>query len=89
MELLSRESGLEPSCLEKWRNAALAGMVRGLNTRNGDPSQSELDQARKRLEELTKENELLKAMVKKQGPKVGDKKSPKKVKRSHVEKRTP
>jgi len=68
LELLSRELGVELYRLEKWRDAALAGMEEALKTRNGDPLQAELDQALKRLGELTMENELLWARVRRPGP---------------------
>ena len=68
MELLSRELGVELYRLEKWRDAALAGMEEALKVRNGDPLQGELDNARKRLGELTMENELLWARVRRPGP---------------------
>ena len=42
--------------LEKWRDAALAGMEEALKARNGDPLKAELDNAMKRLGELTMEN---------------------------------
>ena len=54
--------------LEKWRDAALAGMEEALKARNGDPLQGELDNAMKRLGELTMENELLWARVRRPGP---------------------
>ena len=68
MDMLSRELGVELYRLEKWRDAALAGMEEALKTRNGDPLQGELDQAMKRLGELTMENELLWARVRRPGP---------------------
>ncbi len=68
MELLSRELGVEVYRLEKWRDAALAGMEEALKARNGDPLQGELDHAMKRLGELTMENELLWARVRRPGP---------------------
>ena len=68
MELLSRELGVEVYRLEKWRDAALAGMEEALKARNGDPLQGELDNAMKRLGELTMENELLWARVRRPGP---------------------
>jgi len=68
LELLSRELGVELYRLEKWRDAALAGMEEALKTRNGDPLQGELDNAMKRLGELTMENELLWARVRRPGP---------------------
>ena len=66
MELLSRELGVEVYRLEKWRDAALAGMEEALKARNGDPLKGELDNALKG--ELTMENELLWARVRRPGP---------------------
>ncbi len=68
LELLSRELGVELYRLEKWRDAALAGMDEALKARNGDPLKAELDNAMKRLGELTMENELLWARVRRPGP---------------------
>ena len=68
LELLSRELGVEVYRLEKWRDAALAGMEEALKARGGDPLKVELDNAMKRLGELTMENELLWARVRRPGP---------------------
>jgi hypothetical protein len=68
LEMLSRELGLELYRLEKWRDAPLAGMEEALKARNGDPLQAELGNAMKRLGELTMENELLWARVRRPGP---------------------
>jgi transposase len=68
LDLLSRELGFELYRLEKWRDAALAGMEEALKARNGDPLKGELDRALKRLGELTMENELLWARVRRPGP---------------------
>ena len=68
LDLLSRELGVEPYRLEKWRDAALAGMEEALKARNGDPLKAELDHAMKRLGELTMENESLWARVRRPGP---------------------
>jgi len=68
MELLSRELGVELYRLEKWRDAGLAGLEEALKARNGDPLKGELDNAMKRLGELTMENELLWARVRRPGP---------------------
>lgn len=68
LEFLSRELGVEIYRLEKWRDAALAGMEEALKARNGDPLKAELDNAMKRLGELTMENELLWARVRRPGP---------------------
>jgi transposase len=68
LELLSRELGVELYPLEKWRDAGLAGMEETLKARGGDPLKVELDNAMKRLGELTMENELLWARVRRPGP---------------------
>jgi len=68
LDLLSRELGVELYRLEKWRDAALAGMEEALKARNGDPLKAELDNAMKRLGELSMENELLWARVRRPGP---------------------
>ncbi len=68
LSLLSRELGVELYRLEKWRDAALAGMEEALKARNGAPLKAELDHAMKRLGELTMENELLWARVRRPGP---------------------
>jgi len=67
-EALSRELGVEIYRLEQWREQALAGMDTGLKERQGHPLQAELDQAMKRIGELSMENELLWARVRKSGP---------------------
>ena len=59
LDLLSRELGVELYRLEKWRDAALAGMEEALKARNGDPLKAELDTAMQCIGELTMENELL------------------------------
>ena len=68
LDLLSRELGVELYRLEKWRDAALAGMEEALKARNGDPLKAELDTAMQRIGELTMENELLWARVRRPGP---------------------
>ena len=68
LDLLSRELGVELYRLGKWRDAALAGMEEALKARNGDPLKAELDHAMQRLGELTMENELLWARVRRPGP---------------------
>lgn len=68
LALLSRELGVELYRLEKWRDAALAGMEEALKARNGDPLKAELDTAMQRIGELTMENELLWVRVRRPGP---------------------
>ena len=59
IDSLSRELGVEPYRLERWRDKALSGMEEGLKEREGDPSSQELDRAKKTIGELTMEVELL------------------------------
>ncbi|PKK88619.1 MAG: IS3 family transposase [Candidatus Wallbacteria bacterium HGW-Wallbacteria-1] len=64
VESVSREQGVEVYRLEEWREKALEGMESSLKRREGDPLQSELDKAMRRIGELTMENELLWTRVK-------------------------
>jgi hypothetical protein len=59
VDSLSRELGVEPYRLERWRDKALSGMESGLKEREGDPTSQELDRANKKIGELTMEIELL------------------------------
>lgn len=68
VEALSRELGIEIYRLEEWRRKALLGMEEGLRERIGDPLNTELDQAMKRIGELSMENELLRLRCEKKGP---------------------
>jgi transposase len=68
LDLVSRELGVELYWLEKWRDAAQAGMEEALKARNGDPFKAELDAAMQRIGELTMENELLWVRVRCPGP---------------------
>ena len=65
---LSRELGVEIYRLEQWRGKALIGIDESLKQRQGDPVQAELNQAMRRIGELTMENELLWQRVRKPGP---------------------
>lgn len=69
LDALSRELGVEIHKLEAWRDRALGGMELGLKEREADdPLQQELDEAHKRIGELSMDNELLRKKVGKQGP---------------------
>ena len=59
LEALSRQFGVESYRLERWREQAVSGMDLALKERTGDPLQGELDQAMRRIGELSMENELL------------------------------
>lgn len=68
VESLSRELGVEIYRLEEWRHKALLGMEAALRERTGDPLNTELDQAKKRIGELSMENELLRMRCEKKLP---------------------
>ena len=68
MEAVSRELGIEMHRLQKWRDKALTGIDEALREREGDPLQSELDAAIKRVGELSMENELLREKIRSSGP---------------------
>jgi transposase-like protein len=68
VDALSRELGVEIYRLEQWRRKALLGMEEALRERVGDPLNTELDQALKRIGELSMENELLRMRCEKKGP---------------------
>lgn len=68
VEALSRELGVEIYRLEEWRHKALLGMEAALRERTGDPLNTELDQAKKRVGELSMENELLRMRCEKKLP---------------------
>jgi transposase len=68
VEALSRELGVEIYRLEEWRRKALLGMESALRERIGDPLNTELDQAMKRIGELSMENELLRMRCEKKLP---------------------
>jgi len=68
IDALSRELGVEVYRLERWKDKALAGLDAGLKEREGDPLQSQLDAAMRRIAELSMENELLHARSERPGP---------------------
>ena len=68
LEALSRELGVELYRLEQWRDRAFDGIDAALRERTGDPVQVELDQAMKRIGELSMEIELLRERCKAKFP---------------------
>jgi hypothetical protein len=69
LDALSRELGIPVSRLESWKHAAIAGMEAGLTVRSeDDPVQRRLDDANRRIGELTVENDILKRQREKNGP---------------------
>lgn len=59
IDALSRELGVEIYRLERWRERALAGLDAGLKERENDPVEAKLDEANRRIGELTMEIEIL------------------------------
>ncbi len=68
LEAVSRELGVELHRLQQWRDRALVGIDEALREREGDPLQTELDAAMKRVGELSMENELLREKIRTAGP---------------------
>jgi hypothetical protein len=64
---VSRDVGVEISRLEKWREKAMRGLEEGLREREGDPVQVALDEANRRIGELSMENELLREKARRSG----------------------
>jgi len=69
LDALSRQNGVAVPRLEEWRTQALGGMESALQIRAADdPAQLRLDEANRRIGELSMEVELLRARCEKQGP---------------------
>lgn len=68
IDAVSREIGVQIFTLEKWREEGLAGLEAALKKRKSGPEQIQLDEAMKRVGELTMENELLRKRI---GEKLG------------------
>ena len=64
---VSREVGVEISRLERWRDKAMRGLEEGLRERESDPIQVALDEANRRIGELSMENELLREKARRSG----------------------
>ncbi|MGH2639619.1 MAG: transposase [Rhabdochlamydiaceae bacterium] len=73
LDSLSREVGMAASQIEEWNHAAMRGIEGSLKSRCGEPLQAELDLAKKRIGELSMENELLKERSRRQGVFLGGK----------------
>jgi transposase-like protein len=59
VDAVSREVGVTIAELEQWRELALASLEAGLKTRTGDPLEARLNDAVRRVGELSLENEIL------------------------------
>ena len=68
IEALSRELGVERYLLEKWKSRGLDAIEASVKERGADPLQSELNDALKRIGELSMENELLRVRCKTASP---------------------
>jgi len=64
---VSRDVGVEISRLERWRDKAMRGLEEGLREREGDPVQVALDDANRRIGELSMEVELLREKARRSG----------------------
>ena len=73
LDSLSREIGIAASQIEEWHKAAIGGIEDSLKSRGGDPLHAELDLAKKRIGELSMENELLKERSRRKGVFLGGK----------------
>lgn len=73
LDALSREIGIAASQIEEWHQAAIKGIEDSLRSRAGEPFQAELDLAKKRIGELSMENELLKERSRRKGVFLGGK----------------
>jgi transposase-like protein len=64
---VSRELGITIAQLDNWKQKVLTQMEVLLKAREDDPLNKELDAAKKKIGELSMENELLREKAKKQG----------------------
>src|SRR3954469_2148379 len=68
VEAVSRQVGVPVWQLERWQARALAGLKTGLRERAEDPAERELAEAHRRIGELSREVELLRARIERPGP---------------------
>jgi transposase len=67
LDSLSREIGIAASQIEEWHQAAIKGIESSLKSRFSEPLQAELDLAKRRIGELSMENELLRERSRRKG----------------------
>ena len=67
IDLLSREIGVPASEIETWHQTVIKGAEAALKARADGPLQAELDLAKKRIGELSMENELLRERSRRNG----------------------
>lgn len=70
---LSREIGVAASHIEEWHHAAIIGIEDSLKSRTDHPLEAELDLAKKRIGELSMDNELLRERSRRKGVFLGGK----------------
>ena len=73
LDSLSRAIGVPASDIEEWYHAAMRGIESSLKSRNNEPIQAELDAAKRRIGELSMENELLLERSRRKGVFLGGK----------------
>lgn len=73
LDSLSRAVGIPASVVEEWYHAAMRGIETSLKSRNNEPLQAELDAAKRRIGELSMENELLMERSRRKGVFLGGK----------------
>lgn len=73
LDSLSRAIGVPASDIEEWYHTAMRGIESSLKSRNNEPIQTELDAAKRRIGELSMENELLLERSRRRGVFLGGK----------------
>ncbi len=73
LEDLSREIGVSASQIEEWHRTAIEGFESSLKSRPEDPLYAELDLAKRRIGDLSMENELLRERSRRKGVFLGGK----------------
>jgi hypothetical protein len=68
IEAASREVGIDRYRLERWKERALGAIEASLRERGSEPLQAELDEAHKRIGELSMQVELLQVRCKTASP---------------------
>lgn len=73
LEDLSREIGVSASQIEDWHRVAIEGIESSLKSRTEDPLYAELNLAKRRIGDLSMENELLRERSRRKGVFLGGK----------------
>ena len=67
LDTVSRESKVNAARLSEWREEFLAGGVAALKSRQGEPGERELQEARAKVGELTMKVEIIETVLRKRG----------------------